>query len=211
MTTLATLRSYLNAELGIDDAEAKVYPVALRNRAISQGYASLWRAGVWKPVTVDVATVADQVFYTVSGMRALGTAYLLDSAGDPVEDVRTATLEQRGSSYILTVPGMVAGYTVRLVGWTAYVSTFANDAASDDLEEEYNRIPLIKAKAICFRKALGDHARYAAREALPPEMRTTADQLLALIGSAEREFVDESRQLARQRKRYGQPLRGRVL
>jgi hypothetical protein len=279
MTTLATLRGYLNDELGVADGDTAVYPVALRNRAIAQGYAALYTHGVWLPVQVDVPTVQDTVFYVVSGIRRLGACYLLDDGGFPTDKV-PALLEQEGASYVLTVPQADTGQTLRLVGWTAYESDFDGVATittssianptlittaaahgfttgeivtiaghtgstpaisgnyvatvtapttftipvsvsaggtggtaseNDDLDAEYNRIPLLKAKAICFRKALGDYARYGQREVAPPEMGVTVDQLLSLIASTEREWEVETRALSGLRKRYGQPVRNQVL
>ncbi len=275
MTTLATLRGYLNDELGVADGDTAVYPVSLRNRAIASGYAALWRAGVWRSVQVDVPSVADQVFYTVTGMRRLGEAFLLDAQGYPTERV-PAILEPRGAIVVLTIPPLSAGLTIRLIGWDAYVSDFdgvatitsssianptvitttanhglttgetvtiaghtsvtpaidgdhvvtvtglttftipvnvTNDGVggtaseNDDLDAEYNRIPLLKAKAICFRKAIGDYARYGERQASPPPMNVTVDQLLGLIAAAEREWEVETRALSALRRRYGQSTR----
>lgn len=212
MTTLATLRGYLNDELAVaDDSETSPFSKTLRNRAISQGYAALWRSKVWKPVQVDVAVTDGSVFYTVSGMRRLGAAYRLGSDGLPLEKV-PALLEERGASnYVLTIAAMDAGDTIRLEGWTAYASTFASDSSSDDLPDELNRLPLLKAKAICYRKVLSDFARYGTRQIAPPEMNVTVDQIVGIISAAEREFEAEARLVAKQRTRYGQPMRNRIL
>ena len=207
MATLLQLRTKLNGEIGVaTDAEAAPWSVTTRNNAISDGYAALWRVGVWKPVTVDIAATGLRA-YAVTGMRRLNRAELLDSSGGLIE--RTAAyIEPDGAGgYQVLVPEISTGYTLRLYGWTAYVSTFANDAASDDLEAEYNRIPLLKAKAILYRAQLASFARYGERQAVAPQMNLTVDQLLGVIAACEREFADEAGVLAGLRLRGGNVVR----
>ena len=206
MTTLATLRGYLNDELGVDsDAGDTVFTLSLRNRSISQGYAALWPAGVWKPVIVDLATVADQQYYAVTGLRRLGYAEVIDSAGVSIDKPNVTMIDDGAGGYKAVGGALDAGYTLRLHGWTAYVSTFANDAAVDDLPDELNRVPLLKAKAICYRANLARYARYQERQAIPPEQSVTVDQILGIIAAAEREWSQETAQLSAQRARYSRP------
>lgn len=209
MTTLAQLRSKLNDELGITvDADESEWTLALRNNAIASGYAALWRAGVWKPAKQDIATVADQWVYALTSIRQLERLEVLDSSSRVIElprgivepdDVTNETYQVR-----LLSP-LASGFTLRVRGWTAYISTFAGDSSNDDLPAEHNRIPLLKAKSILWRKSLGNFARYGERQAAPPEMNVTIDQLLAMVAAAEREFATEAASLARLRTRTSRP------
>lgn len=211
MATLLQLRTRLNYEIGVDvsaDATDTVWPLAARNQAIGDGYAELWRAGVWKDAKQDISTVTDQWPYALTSIRALGRIEVLDSSSRVVERPR-GVIEQDGSGtnlYQLRLVSPVAsGFTLRVRGWTAYASTFANDAAVDDLPAEHVRIPLLKAKAILYRRQLAMFARYGEKQALPPELNVSVDQIASIIAAAEREFADEARSLARLRTRTGSP------
>lgn len=206
MATLAVIRAALNAELGVvTDAEAAPWSLALRNGAIADGYAALWRVGVWKPIRQDIATVTDQHVYALTAIRKLDRVELLDSSSRVGERPR-AILEDDGSgAWQLYLPDAVAtAYTLRVRGWGPYVSVFASDAAVDDLPAEHARIPRLKAKVICYRKALGDFSRYGETQALPPDMSVSVEALLGLIRAAEQEFETEAKALARLRPRSSQ-------
>lgn len=211
MTTLLVLRGYLNDELGITtDAETTPFSLTLRNRAISQGYAALWRAGVWKPTRQDIATVSDSTSYATT-LRRLRVIDLLDSSSNVVDRPAGRIEDSSGSTLLLLKAPIATGYTMRVSGWTAYVSTFADDNANDDLAAEFNRIPLLKAKAIVYRKVLSDFARYGSRQTVPSSMNLSLDQVLGLIAAAEREFEDETRALRAQRDRAMVALDSRPL
>lgn len=211
MTTLATLRGKLNDELGVTtDSDESEWTLALRNGAIASGYAELWRKGVWKDAKQDFATVTDQWLYALTTIRRLDRLEVLDSTSRVLERPR-GVVEPDGSgnavNQLRLASPLSSGFTLRVRGWTAYVSTFANDAANDDLAAEYNRIPLLKAKAILWRKSLSNFARYGERQASPPEMSMTIDQLLAMVAAAEREFAEEVKALSALRVRTGQSRR----
>jgi hypothetical protein len=214
-TTLVNLRAILNDELGVpaaQDSEAAPapFPLTLRNRAIAQGYAALWRAGCWKPATQDIATTDDTSSYTTT-IRRLRVVDLLDDTGLYTGSHPPARIEEvTPNSYRLLMGAEIgSGATLRVNGWTAYVSVFASDSAQDDLDTEYNRIPLLKAKAICYRKVLADFARYGERQVVPAEMNVTVDQALGLVAAAEREFAEETRAWAGQRDKFMQPRHSR--
>lgn len=205
-TALSVLRGYLNAELAVtDDTESTPFSAALRNRAISQGYAALWRAGCWKPVQQSIASVTHQTVYatTIRRLRVVdvidSSGYVCDHAPGRIEETSIGTFE-----LILKTP-IATGYTLRTNGWTAYVSVFVNDAAVDDLADEYNRIPLLKAKAICYRKVAADFMRFGTRQAIPPEMNMTIEQMLGVVAAAEREWAQETHDWKSQRDRMMQP------
>ena len=207
MATLAQLRARLNGELGVTiDTETKPWPQAVRSQAIADGYAELWRAGVWKDAKQDIASVTDQWLYALTSIRKLDRLELLDSSGRLLDRPR-GVIELDGSGTNVSQLRMIApvsgGFTLRVRGWAPYVSVFANDAAVDDLPAEHIRIPLLKAKAIIYRVSLGSYARYGERQAAPPEQNLTPDQILAIIAAAEREFESESKALARMRVRTG--------
>lgn len=204
MATLATLRAKLNGELGVvTDAETSPWSQTVRNNAIKDGYAALWRQGVWKWVTEDVSTADLTRVYALTSLHRLMRAELLDSEGYFVQKMRAIIEPDGAGGYELIVPEQAAGCTLRLYGWTAYKSQFSGDEDTDDLDAEHNRVPLLKAKAICLRAALASFARYGERQALPPEMNLTVDQLLGLVAAAEREFEVECRSLAGLRLRGG--------
>jgi hypothetical protein len=312
-TALADLRAKLNGELGVtSDSETAPWPQAVRNNAIRDGYAVLWRQGVWRPAKVDVTTTSVGRIYAVTGIRRLMRAELLDTDGYLVQKLRAIIEPDGEGGYELIVPEQSEGYTIRLYGWTAYTSalpdadpdrfvtstsmkvgsytlaattqsdgvarpvvvtvtkvvendtmgtlalvgTDASGAALsetltlnngdtaggittstgsfltltsatgagwasggtadtikvgtgdpvDDLDSEHNRVPLLKAKAICLRVAASTFARYGERQALPPEMNTSVDQLLGLVAAAEREFEVECKSLAGLRLRGGGPM-----
>jgi len=206
-TSLATLRGYLNDELAVpSDSDTAPWTQAVRSRAISTGYATLWLRGVWRPVTCDLATVSAQEVYTPSGIRVLERAGLYDQYGALVQDVPSATLRDEGGTYTLNVFPLAAGYTLRLFGWTAYKSMFSGDGDVDDLDPDYNFIPILKAKAVCYRQQLSKYVRYGSRQTLSPDMNVSAEQLLALEASALREFEVECKALADRRPRVGRRM-----
>jgi hypothetical protein len=208
--TLATLRGYLNAELAVtDDAEASPFSLALRNRAIAQGYAELWRAGCWKPVQQTIAAVTNQSVFSTT-VRRLRVIDLLDSASRVVEHPPGRIEETTTGTFELILRmSLATGSSMRVNGWTAYLSVFAGDSTPDDLDDEYNRIPLLKAKAICYRVVLADFARYGTRQSVPPEMNVTVDQALGIVAAAEREFAAETHDWRNLRDRVMQPKNAR--
>ena len=210
MTTRADLRAKLNFELGVDDdTETKPWSQAFRNSAISDGYAELWRQGVWKPVTQTVATVDQQWSYALSSIREVWRVDLTDSASQLL-DVPPYTVQDDGSGawqLYLGTP-LVSGYSMVVRGWAPYKSVFTNDADTDDLPAEYNRIPLLKAKAILYRAQLSRFARYQERRAIDPAMNVSVDQLATMIAAAEQEFAAECKKVAARRPHVMQASRG---
>lgn len=206
MATLLQLRTKLNGEIGVvTDAETAPWTTAVRNAAIADGYAALYRAGVWKSATQSLATVTDQAIYALTTIRRLERVDLLDSSSRVLENPKAIVEDDAAGAWQLRLARSIStGSTLKVRGWTAYVSVFASDAANDDLPAEYNRIPLLKAKAILWRAQLGTFARYGERQALPPVMNVSVDQLLGMIAAAEREFEDEARRLSNLRPRSGQ-------
>ncbi|HEY6014506.1 MAG TPA: hypothetical protein VIU37_10875, partial [Candidatus Limnocylindrales bacterium] len=72
MATLAQLRAKLNGEIGVvTDTEPSPWSQTVRNNAIMDGYAELWRAGVWKAVIETPASVTDQSIYALTSIRRL--------------------------------------------------------------------------------------------------------------------------------------------
>jgi hypothetical protein len=206
MATLLQLRTKLNGEVGVvSDAETTPWSTTVRNNAIIDGYAELWRVGVWKPVLQSIATVDDQFIYTLSTIRRLERLELVDSGGRINSEPR-GIVEDDGSGawHLRLVAPLTNGYILRVRGWTAYKSQLSGDGDTDDLPAEHNRVPLLKAKAILWRIQLGSFARYGTRQAVPPEMNLSIDQLIGLISAAEREFVDEAKVLSGLRPRAGQ-------
>jgi hypothetical protein len=280
-TTLANLRLKLNGELGVaTDAETGPWSMAVRNAAIADGYAALWRAGAWKSVKQDFATVEGQTTYAGCTARRLNRLELIDSSGR-VASRPTGFIEDDGAGgwQLVLSSACATGHTLRVWGWTAYSSSFSSaktittssianptiittstphgftsgdtvtiaghsgstpllagdyvltvtgasafsvpvnvsvggtggtatcqyaSAAVDDLATEFNRIPLLKAKAVAYRQQLARFARYGERQAVAPEMNLTVDQILGIVAAAEREFADECRLLANLRPRVGQ-------
>lgn len=209
MATLAALRARLNGEIGVTtDGETTPWSTTVRNNAIIDGYAALWRAGVWKPTVQSIATVANQWVYALTSIRRLERLELVDSDGFVVEQPLGIVQDDGAGAYELRLRApVVGGYTLRVRGWTAYKSQFSGDGDTDDLPAEHVRVPLLKAKAILFRVALGEFMRYRERTAITPEMAASAEQLLAGIAAAEREFTEEAAFLARLRPRVSQVQR----
>jgi hypothetical protein len=206
MATLAQLRARLNAELGIsDDASTTPWPQATRNQAIADGYAELWRVGVRKWVREDLPTTTSQT-YALSTVRVSERLELLDASGYVVEQP-VGTVRQNGlGGYELYLRSpLTTGFTLRVWGWTAYKSTFSGDADTDDLPAEYVRVPLIKARSICYRTQLGTFVRYGELHAVPPPLNATVDQLLAIIAATEREFLAEVEMIKDQQRREARP------
>jgi hypothetical protein len=205
MATLLALRTKLNGELGVlTDGETVPWSSAVRNAAISDGYAELWRQGVWKAAKQDITTVSDQILYPLTSLRRLNRMEILDSAGH-LNGTANGIIDDDGAGgyqVILRTP-LEASLTLRVWGWGPYTSTFSGDTAVDDLPAELNRIPLLKAKVILYRQQLGQFARYGERQAIPAEMNLTVDQFIGIIAAAEREFSDACRDAAGQRRRVG--------
>jgi len=205
-TTLANLRLKLNGEIGVaTDGETTPWSTTVRNNAISDGYAALCRKGVWKTVKQDYPTVEGQTVYATCTARRLNRLELLDSSSNVVSRPQ-GFLEPDGSGTIQLIlrAGCAAGYTLRVYGWTAYLSVFAGDSTPDDLDAEYNRLPLLRAKAILYRQQLALFVRYGERQAVAPEMNLTIGDILGIVAAAEREFADECKALANLRTRVGQ-------
>lgn len=211
MATLLEIRTALNGETGVlDDTEATPWTMAVRNQAIADGYAELFRAGVWRLVKQDLATVTDQSSYALTSIRRLDRLELLDSSLRLLESPGAVVEDDGAGGWQLRLTRNVTiatGSTLRVRGWTAYVSTFADDAAVDDLPAEHARVPRLKSKAILWRQQLGTFARFGERQAIPPDMNVTIDQFLGLIAAAEREFDTEARALSNLRPRSGQARR----
>lgn len=205
MTTLANLRAKLNDEIGVlTDAETSPWTQAQRNAAIGEGYADLWRAGVWKDAKQDLSTVSDQYVYTLTSIRKLYRLELLDSSSRVLELPRgviepafagDGTFRLRLSSPITT------GYTLRVLGWAPYKSSFSGDSDTDDLPSEHNRIPILKAKAILYRQQVSKFMRFGEAQSLTPPMNVSLDGMLSGIAQAEREYAECVRELSGQRPR----------
>lgn len=208
MATLGELRTKLNGEVGVsDDAGDPVWSQDTRSNAIVDGYAALWRVGIWKRVVQSLASVDSSSTYALTSMRRLDRIDVLDSFGHLNEGARAVIEEDGAGGYQLRLVNTFStGFTLKAYGWTAYKSQFANDADTDDLAAEFNRIPLLKAKAILWRAQLGSYARYQQRQSTPPEMSVSIEGLVGMIAAAEREFTDEAKRLADMRPRSGQVL-----
>ncbi len=206
MATLLAIRTALNGEIGVlTDAETTPWSVAVRNQAIADGYAELWRAGVWKSTIQSIASVTDTWVYALTAIRRLERIELLDSSGRLLETPGGIVEDDGAGAWQLRLKASVdTGSTLRIRGWAAYKSTFADDTATDDLPAEHGRIPRLKAKAIIWRIALAGFARYGERQALPPEMNMSISELIGMVSAAEREFDTEARALSNLRPRSGQ-------
>jgi hypothetical protein len=208
VATLANIRAALNAELGVvTDGDTVPWTQAARNQAIADGYADLWRVGVWKDAKQDLATVTSQHIYALTAIRRLGTLELLDSSARLLGKPKGVVEPDGSGAYQLRLKASIdAGTTLRVRGWGTFVSVFVNDAAVDDLPTEYGRIPRLKAKAILYRQQLGSFARYSERQNMPPTMNVTIEQFLGIIAAAEREYAEACKALSNLRQRYGQPV-----
>lgn len=211
MATLLQLRTKLNGEIGVTtDAETVPWTTTVRNTAISDGYADLWRRGVWKATRQDIAAADDTLTYTLTSLRKVHRIEVLDSSGLlSSEAIGRAEEDGTGSLQLVLRTPVATGFTLRVYGWTAYKSQFSGDSDTDDLAAEYNRIPLLKAKAILYRQQLGQFARFGERQAVPAEMNLTIDQFLGIIAAAEREYADACSDLSGQRLRRGRSRRSR--
>lgn len=205
MATLLELRERLNDDIGVlTDGETAPWPVDQRSRAIADGYAELYRVGILKFASQDLTSVATTWVYALTSIRVLERIEFINASGvismgrGRVEPASSTTWQLR-----LDTP-VDSGFTIRVRGWTAYVSTFADDTAVDDLPAEFVRIPLLKAKAICLRSQLARRSRYSSTSDAAPEMNVTTEQLIGLVASAEREWSDEVERLSGLRPRVGQ-------
>ena len=207
MTTLANIRAKLNDDMGIaTDGDTVPWTTSQRNNAISDAYADLWRAGVWKDAYQDITTADDTWTYALTSIRKLYRLEALDSSGR-ITGLPRGIVEPDGSGagtyqVRLTTP-ISSSLTLRVRGWAPYKSVFSGDADTDDLAAEHLRVPLAKARAILWRMALAKFAKYGERQAIAPEMNVTMEGILALIASAEREYQDLTRMLAGLRPRAG--------
>ncbi|NJD27203.1 MAG: hypothetical protein FIA92_02775 [Chloroflexi bacterium] len=210
-TTLVNLRAKLNGELGVlTDAETAPWATTVRNNAISDGYADLWRQGVWKAAKQDLSSADDTWTYALTSIRKLNRVEVIDGYGTVGEGKARIEEDGVGGYQLVLATPIAVGFTIRVFGWTAYKSTFSGDADTDDLAAEYNRIPLLKAKAILYRQQLSLFARYGERQAVAPEMNVSIDQLVGIISAAEREYADACRELSGLRPRVGQARRFRA-
>jgi hypothetical protein len=208
VTTLASARASLNAEIGVlTDADTVPWTPAVRNDAIGKGYAALWGKNARKPVIVDLPTVDNQETYAATGIRALDYAEVLDSSGYLISNPAVRLEPDGVGGYRVRITGLSSGLTLRLHGRTAYKSVFSGDSDTDDLEAEWARVPLLKAKAILYRQALGQFARFNERQVAPPTMSVSVSELLTVIAAAEREWEVEVKEMSRQATARGQSVR----
>ena len=209
MATLLAIRTALNLEIGVvTDGEATPWSTATRSQAIADGYAALYRAGVWKAATQTISTVTDAWTYALTSIRRHSRVELLDTSSRVLELPRAIVEEDGVGGWQLRLADSIpTGSSLRVRGWTPYVSVFADDAAVDDLPAEYARLPRLKAKAILWRIMLGSFARYSEKMAVPPEQSVTVDMLLAMVAAAEREWLEETKALSNLRPRSGQVRR----
>lgn len=203
MATLADLRGRLNRELRVGaDADTKPWTVAERNAAIGDGYAELWRAGVWRPLRQSIATVDDTSKYALTAIREVDRLELLDTSSNIIEVAFPAVEDDGSGGYQLVLPTpFVTGYTMRVLGYGPYKSVFSSDADTDDLPAEHVRVPILKAKAICYGWELSSFLRYRERQTVQPEMNVTVDQMLGAMAAAERDFTIQARLIANKRPR----------
>jgi hypothetical protein len=284
MTTLVNLRAKLNGEIGVlTDSETVPWTKDVRNAAISDGYAELYRQGVWKAAKQDLVAVNDQYVYALTSIRVLNRIEVIDSGGSVGLGVGRVEDDGTGGYQLVLRSPVAASCTIRVLGWAAFLSAFSKTTAitsssvanptsiactnhglasgetvtitghtgstpalygdyvvtvtgastftipvnvtvggtggtayalycgnvSDDLPAEHNRIPILKAKAILYRQQLALFARYGERQAMPPEMNTTVDQLIGIVAAVEREFTDECARLSGMRPRIGRSRRTR--
>jgi hypothetical protein len=130
------------------------------------------------------------------------------TSGDTVTIAgHTGSTPAISGDYVLTVTGtttFTVPVNVTTGGTAGTASCLYASASTDDLDAEYNRIPLLRAKAILYRQQLALFARYGERQAVAPEMNLTVDQILGIVAAAEREFAKECRDLSNLRPRVGQ-------
>jgi hypothetical protein len=215
VSTLAQIRAALNADMGIaTDAETAPWSVTARNAAIAAGYQELGRKGATKPVVVSVNAVTDKQYYLVAdgitGIEELSFVDVVNSLGQCVDHPQ-AILEADGAgTFQLVTPPIATGYTLKLHGFKPYICTFAGDSSPDDLESQYQRVPLLKAKAILLRQTSIGAARYNQRQLQAPTLNATLDQILGMISLAEREFETALKDMLRHKTVYAQPSRRRA-
>jgi len=209
VATLLAIRIALNGEIGVvTDTETIPWTVAIRNQAISDGYAALYRSGVWKLTKQSIATVDDKWIYALTSIRRLERVELLDSDSRILETPKAVVEDDGAGAWQLRLNSPIAaGYTLRVRGWGAYISVFPADTDTDDLPAEHARVPRLKSKTILYRQQLGMFARYGERQALDPTMNMTVEQLLGIIAASEREFADACVVLSNLRPRSGQTRR----
>jgi hypothetical protein len=166
----------------------------------------------WAPYSASFSATA-----TVTSSSVANPTVITTGAAHGFTTGDTVTIASHAGStpllngdHVLTVTAPTT-FTVPVnvtIGGTGGTATcLYASAVADDLAAEYNRVPLLKAKAILYRQQLGLFARYGERQALPPEMNLTIDQLLGIIAACEREFADECDRLSGQRPRVGRSRR----
>jgi hypothetical protein len=211
MTSLLDLRLRLNDEMGVmTDAETAPWTKAQRNAAISEGYADLWRVGVWKDATESMATATDRWQYPLTSIRRLTRMELLDAQSRVLEEPK-GIIEPDGygsGTFQIRLKGPIgSGYTLCVRGWEPYLSEFSADTDEDDIPLEYTRMPLLKAKAILYRQSLSKFARWGESQVISPPMNVSVDALMGLIAAAEREYAELARDVRSQRTRTSVPSR----
>jgi hypothetical protein len=206
VTTLANIRAQLNSDLGMTtDADAKPYTQAQRNAAISLGYGALWWAGVWKNATDSIATVDNAQSYLTTTVKKLYDVALVDSTGYIVGYPKAKIDDTAAGATLFLVLPVSSGYTLSVHGWAPYISTFANDSASDDLDPSLLRIPLLKARSILYSGMINQFMAFSGHQSSPAALNVTLEQLLTAKATAEREWENETRNIAVSRDRISQP------
>ena len=206
MTSLLSIRALLNIELGVaSDSDSRPYSLASRNAAIAAGYAELARVNVLKPATDDIDTVDEAQSYITSVVQ-LYDVELLDSSGYGVGHPKARiTQTASGPTLFMRLP-VSSGYTLRVNGWTPYVSVFADDAAVDDLDSSVpTRVPLLKARSILLMGKISEFANFSGHQAAPASLNITVSELLGLRATVELEWEREVRAITKGRDRISQP------
>jgi hypothetical protein len=216
MATLVQLRTALNGDIGVTtDTESLPWSKTVRNQAIAFGYAALWTAGVWKFYSQDIPAITGQQSYSTL-LRELHEIQLVDSSG-VIQSYPIGVINTVGGTSTLFLRAPVSStYTIRARGFLPYISDFLtagafDDTKTDDLEAEFMRVPLLKAKSILYGAQLATFVRFSGRQAAPPALNLSVEQMYSIRSLAEREWETETKRIAGQRPRISQAAMRRPL
>lgn len=189
---LRTLQPGLNSELGLlSDADNSFGDTNARNSYLQAAINKLWPA-VGKLTRETFTSVANQKDYTLTTLYDVERLEIIDPAtGYPTDSIRSfmAYLDEVADppTIRLQVPTMVAGMTVRAIGYVPYLVP-STGATTCDLPPRIEHVVRAGARVEAYRAKVNSFANFERMQNENRANALSAADILELLRQAQREF-----------------------
>ena len=163
--TLDALRQSpgLNDELGLTaDSDNTWGSTTLRNTYIQRAIAKLWPQ-MGRLTRESIVSVSNQMDYTLTTVVDIERVELLDTSSLVQSNIKTWQhyMDEAAdpATNRLTIPTVVAGRTIRVIGYVPYLIP-ANGAASCDIPPRLEWIVYAGARVEAYRRKLNEFANF---------------------------------------------------